>query len=113
VRDSPRRLAVFSAEKTMNKKVNTAAFVLAATILNVILMSFLFLIAYSVYRILAGRRFSPGINLAAVFLFFAGSVILTWFIHRRLVKFILKKTLRGKLARPGTASENSPPEDAA
>jgi membrane protein implicated in regulation of membrane protease activity len=84
----------------MNKKVNTAAFVLAATIVNVILMSFLFLVAYSVYQLLAGRRLSPGINLAAVFLLFAGSVILTYFVHKRLVKFLVKKTSVGKFLRP-------------
>jgi membrane protein implicated in regulation of membrane protease activity len=84
----------------MRKKVNTAAFVLAATVVNVILMSSLFLVAYSVYRILAGRRLSPGINLGAVFFLFAGSVVLTYFVHKRLVRFFLKKTSLGKILRP-------------
>jgi membrane protein implicated in regulation of membrane protease activity len=97
----------------MNKKVNTAAFVLAATIINVILMSSLFLIAYSVYQLLAGRRLSPGINLGAVFLLFAGSVVLTYFVHKHLVKFLLKKTSLGKILPARDAPAKSPPRDAA
>jgi membrane protein implicated in regulation of membrane protease activity len=114
VRDSSGRIAVFPAEKAMNKKkVNTAAFVLTATIVNVILMSFLFLIAYSAYQILAGRRLPPGINLGAVFLLFAGSVVLTYFVHKRLVRFLLKKTSLGKILRPPNVDGPSPPQDTA
>jgi predicted membrane protein len=101
--------------KSVNKKVNTAAFILAATITNVLFMSLLFLLAYSVYQILAGRRLSPGINLVAVFILFVGSVALTYFVHRHLVKLLLKKTSLGKILWPGGArdtNKNSPPRDA-
>jgi membrane protein implicated in regulation of membrane protease activity len=71
----------------------------------------LFLLAYSVYQILAGRRLSPGINLSAVFVFFVGSVVLTYFVHKRLVRFLVKKTSLGKILRPHIAHEDSPPRD--
>jgi hypothetical protein len=48
-------------------------------------MSVLFVFAYAVYQIVAGRHFSPGINTVVVFLLFAGSVVLTYIVHKRLV----------------------------
>ncbi|MDR3200613.1 MAG: hypothetical protein LBT68_04040 [Spirochaetales bacterium] len=80
----------------MKNKVNTLFFVVTATVVNVILMSVLFLFAYSVYRIIAGRHFSPGINTAVIFLLFIGSVALTYVIHKTLVKFLVKRPGVGK-----------------
>jgi hypothetical protein len=76
----------------MNKKAGAVFFIVVATVLNVILMSVLFLFAYSVYQLAAGRHFSPGINTAVIFFLFAGSVALTYFIHKILIKFFLKRT---------------------
>jgi membrane protein implicated in regulation of membrane protease activity len=91
----------------MKAKINTIFFVAAATIVNIILMSSLFLCVYSVYRILAGRHLSPGINHLAVFLLFAGSVVVTYFVHKKLLAFLLKKTAAGKYLRAGNNKGNS------
>ena len=88
----------------MQKKVNTAFFILTATVLNVVLMSLLFLIAYGVYHLIAGRFFSPGANIAILFLLFAASVAATYFIHKAFMRILLKKTRIGKYIQPALLS---------
>ena len=88
----------------MHKKVNTAFLILAATILNVILMSLLFLVAYGAYHLVAGRFFSPGVNIAILFLLFVASVAATYFIHKTFLRVILKKTRIGKYVHPALLS---------
>jgi hypothetical protein len=83
-----------------HKKINTLFFILAATIVNVLLMAMLFLLAYSVYQLMAGRYFSPGVNTFVIFLLFAGSVALTYFVHKTLVGLLLKRTRIGKYLHP-------------
>jgi hypothetical protein len=84
----------------MHKKTNTLFFILTATIVNVLLMAMLFLLAYSVYQLMAGRYFSPGVNTLVIFLLFAGSVALTYFVHKTLVGLLLKRTRIGKYLHP-------------
>ena len=84
----------------MNKNANTLVFIIAATIVNVILMATLFLLAYSVYQVIAGRHFPAGLNMFVVFLLFAGSIVITYFLHKALVRILLRKTAIGKYLHP-------------
>ena len=93
------------------KKTGTFFFILTATILNVILMSLLFLLGYGVYHFIAGRFFSPGANVAVLFLFFAASVAATFFIHKAFVRFLLKRTRMGKYIHPALLSGQSAQEE--
>ena len=84
----------------MGKNTNTALFIIAATVLNVLLMATLFLLAYSVYQIFAGRHLPIGLNIFIIFLLFIGSVVGTYFLHKVLVRTLFRKTRIGRYLHP-------------
>ena len=84
----------------MQKKANTLLLILSATIINVGMMSLLFLLVYGVYNLMAGRFLSPGINMAVIFILFAASVVATYFIHKAFMRILLKKTGIAKHIHP-------------
>ena len=75
----------------MNKKVNTAIFIVGATLVNVVLMIILFVLFLTVYGIIAASRVSPGVNTAAAVALFVISIVGTYFIYHRIVAYMSGK----------------------
>ena len=75
----------------MNKKVNTVLFILGATVVNIIIMLAIFIILFVIYGRLIAPGLSPEINQIIMLILFVGSIVATYFIYHKLVKFISTK----------------------
>ena len=77
----------------MNKKLNTAYFLIAATILNLLILIILAIIlgfiTGQIYQRIGAD--SPGLSLAAVLIILFGSIGGTFFLYTRIVKWAVKK----------------------
>lgn len=75
----------------MNKKANTALFVLGATVVNVLIMIIIFVVLF----VLFGRFVAPAlpaqVNQILVLVIFIASIVVTYFIYHRLVKYLSSK----------------------
>jgi cytochrome b subunit of formate dehydrogenase len=71
----------------MNKKFNTVLFILGATVLNMILMILLFLIGFVLYGWALAPKFSAEVNTIVLLFLFLASVIGTYFLYHRLMRF--------------------------
>ena len=74
----------------MNKKFNSILFLLAATILNIIILLTIFISTYTL-QFTFGSYFPASVNTVAAFLLFAVSCVLTYFIYKRLITFLSQK----------------------
>ena len=76
---------------SMNKKANTALFVLGATVFNVLIMIVIFVVLFVVF----GRFIAPAlpaqVNQILVLVIFIGSIVGTYFIYHRVVKYLSNK----------------------
>lgn len=77
--------------KEPNKKLNTALFLLGATIVNIIMWAIIFFTGL----IILSRVFSSVLNSQAGFYiivgYFIGATVLTFFLYNRLVRYITGK----------------------
>ena len=89
------------------KKTNTALFILIATILNVVLMIGFMIVGF----VLLGKFGDPESNLNTLWLFmiFAGSVALSWFIYNRLIKWYTRRVDMEKNFAPVFAPRKNRP----
>ena len=76
----------------MNKKVNSVLFLLGATIFNIIVtLLFIFLFGFIYLKFLIGYFSSDNAHFWAFVLIFIGSILISFFIYRFLLGFLLKK----------------------
>ena len=75
----------------MNKKANTILFMLAATVLNVIMMVVIFLALMLLYAWVAPGGFSTQVGQIVGIVLFLAAIGLTYFLYHRLVKWISNK----------------------
>lgn len=71
----------------MNKRLNSILFIIAATIANIVVMMVLFLVLTLLYAQLLAPRLSPGTNQFVLLVLFVGSVIATYIIYHRVMKW--------------------------
>ena len=72
----------------MNKKVNTALFLLAATIVNVLLMLVLFILLLFLGNLVLTPETDSSIKLLVFLMIIGLSVVGSFLIYSRLVKFV-------------------------
>jgi membrane protein YdbS with pleckstrin-like domain len=75
----------------MNKKVNTVLFILGATVANVLIMLVIFLVLFVIFGRLIAPSLPPQVNQIVMLLLFIGSIVATYFIYHRLVKWLSDK----------------------
>lgn len=75
----------------MNKKWSAVLFIVAATVLNIILMSGVFSLMFLPFITLLATRLSPVWNQVCVIIIFAGSVVITYFIYHRIVRKLITR----------------------
>ena len=77
----------------MNKKLNTVYFLIAATILNLIILIILALILGVTVGFLYQKLNveSDGLSLLAVIIILFGSIAGTFFLYSRIIKWVVKK----------------------
>ena len=86
----------------MNKKLNTIYFLLAATVLNLLILIVLAVILGAAIGALY-QKFgldSQGVSLAAVIFILFGSIAGTFFLYSKIVKWAMKKWSLEKYLEP-------------
>jgi ABC-type transport system involved in multi-copper enzyme maturation permease subunit len=84
----------------MNKKVNTVLFILAASLLNVLLMVMLLLFGILLLAYILPEGISPSLAQIFFILVFLGSIALTFFIYHRAMKIFSRKVDMDKYFDP-------------
>ncbi len=75
----------------MNKKLNTAIFMIAGTILNIVLMLGLFIFFLYLGNLILTPDTANGLKMTVFFLIMVLSVGLSFFIYSRLIRFLSRK----------------------
>ena len=77
----------------MNKKLNTVYFLIAATILNLVILVLLALVLGVTVGFLYQKLGvdSQGLSLLAVIIILFGSIAGTFFLYSRIIKWVVKK----------------------
>ncbi|MFA7566213.1 MAG: hypothetical protein WCY01_04245 [Alkalispirochaeta sp.] len=75
----------------MNKRVNTVLFILAATVLNIVVMTVLFAVLLVFFARFVAPALSPGVNQIILLLIFVVSVVLTYFLYHRFMRWLTTK----------------------
>lgn len=75
----------------MNKKVNTLIFVLAGTVLNIVVMLVLLFALIALTTQLLRNVESDGVKTAVFFVCVLGSIVGSFFIYSRLIRWVNKK----------------------
>ena len=84
----------------MNKKLNTALFIIGASILNVILMIILMTIGLALVSLIVPKNISPTIASTLFILVFLLSVAGSFFAYHKGIKFLAKKINMDKYFHP-------------
>ncbi len=75
----------------MNKKLNTALFMLGATVFNLVLLFGLILLAIVALRLIFGERLGPGTMSILLIVVFLASMVGSFLIYNQLVKWLARK----------------------
>ena len=75
----------------MNKKLNTALFMLGATIFNLVLLFVLILLAMLALTALFGERLGPSTMSILLIVVFLGAMVGSFLIYNQVVKWIARK----------------------
>ncbi len=75
----------------MDKRVNTVLFIVGATVFNILLMFLLFLLVFVLFARFLAPVLPPGINRILPPVLLVGSVIGTYVIYHRLMKWAVEK----------------------
>jgi hypothetical protein len=75
----------------MNKKVNTIVFMLAATVLNVVMMVVIFLGLMLLYAWLVPGGFATQLGQVIGIVLFLAAIGITYFLYHKLIKVISAK----------------------
>lgn len=84
----------------MNKKLNTALFIIGASILNVVLMIILITLGLALISLVLPENTSPAIASTLFILVFLLAVAGSFFIYHRGVKFLTRKVDMDKYFHP-------------
>ncbi len=84
----------------MNKKLNTALFIIGASILNVVLMIIIMTIGLALVSLLVPENISPGIASALFIFVFLFSVAGSFFAYHKGIKLLAKKIDMDKYFHP-------------
>ncbi len=90
----------------MNKKVNTALFVLGATVGNVIVMAILFFILLFLVSLVIPKNAAGGVVTIVFTVIFFAALVGSYFIYHAVMKFIAKKVDLEKYFHPIFKSRN-------
>lgn len=75
----------------MNKRLNTALFILGATIFNIVVMVILFVVLMVVFARFIAPALPPGANQIILLVLFVASVAITYVIYHRLMRWVSTK----------------------
>ncbi len=75
----------------MNKKLNTALFMLAATIFNLVLLFVLILLAMLALSAIFGDRLGPSLMSILLIVVFLAAMVGSFLIYNQVVKLITRK----------------------
>lgn len=75
----------------MNKRLNSILFILGATIVNIVAMILIFFVCMVLFARFFAPHLSPGVNQIILLVLFVGSVVLTYFLYHRLMKWLSNK----------------------
>ena len=84
----------------MNKKLNTTLFIIGATIANIIFMGVLFFAGFVIAGRLLPEDVSPNAVLIVFMLIFIGSILGSFFLYHRLIRFISSRVDMDKYFHP-------------
>jgi hypothetical protein len=84
----------------MNKKLNTALFIIGASILNVVLMIILITLGLALISLLLPKNISPTIASALFILVFLLSVAGSFFAYHKGIKYLTRKVDMEKYFHP-------------
>jgi hypothetical protein len=84
----------------MNKKVNTALFILGATVFNLIVMALLILLGLFLISLLPLQQASAGLSTVLMILVFFGSIVVSFLLYHKLVKYLSTKIDMDKYFHP-------------
>ncbi|HKK48005.1 MAG TPA: hypothetical protein VJ932_02855 [Alkalispirochaeta sp.] len=75
----------------MNKRLNSVLFILAATVANIISMVVIFGILMVLFARFLAPHLAPGANQIILLVLFVGSVVITYVMYHRLMKWLAEK----------------------
>jgi hypothetical protein len=75
----------------MNKKLNTALFLIGATVFNLLLLFVLILLALMLISALSRGRLSGNVMSILLIVVFLGSMVGSFLIYNRVIKFVSRK----------------------
>ncbi len=84
----------------MNKKLNTALFIIAATVVNILIMFILMVLGFVLLAKLLPNA-SPGLAQGLSLLIFVLAMVGSFFIYNKIIKLITKKIDMEKLGKFG------------
>jgi hypothetical protein len=75
----------------MNKKLNTALFLIGATIFNLLLLFLLILLSLLLISALSQGRLSGNVMSILLIVVFLGSMVASFLIYNQVIKFVSRK----------------------
>lgn len=75
----------------MNRRLNSVLFILAATVVNIVAMVVIFGVLMVLFARFAAPNLSPQVNQILLLVIFVGSVVLTYVLYHRLMKWLAAK----------------------
>lgn len=75
----------------MNKRLNSVLFILAATVANIIAMVVIFGVLMVLFARFLAPHLGPGTNQIILLVIFVGSVILTYVLYHRFMRWVSGK----------------------
>jgi hypothetical protein len=84
----------------MNKKTNTALFIVGATVANIILMIILIIIGFAIISALLPQNANGNFASILFLLVFLGSIAGSFFIYHKVIQFISKRVDMEKYFHP-------------
>lgn len=84
----------------MNKKANTALFILGATLVNLLIMVLLIVLGLFIISLLPMDNASQGLVTIAIVIVFFGSIVGAFLIYHKLVKWLTTKIDMEKYFHP-------------
>jgi hypothetical protein len=78
-------------EAGMNKKLNTALFLIGATIFNLVLLFLLIMLALVLISALSRGRLSGNVMSILLIVVFLGSMVASFLIYNQVIKFVSRK----------------------
>lgn len=75
----------------MNRKLNTVLFILGATVANIIVMMVIFLVLFVLFGRFLAPQIPGNIGVYVLMVLFIVSIIVTYFIYHRVVRWLSSK----------------------